>query len=120
MKMEGEKYSYIRLDNATLVKLTFSKLAKNFAKYSKLMIDIKKLADKKNQKRKEFLEKLKNIEKSFKELGEQLPKPPKEKPIKKEAPKPQKVEVQGELETFEELREEFERLRKQLEEIKKG
>ena len=121
MKMEGEKYSYIRLDNANLVKITFSRLAKNFAKYSKLMIDIKKLIDEKNQKRKEFLEKLRTVEKSFKELGEVLPTPPKEKlPVKKEVKKPQKVEVQGELETFEELREEFERLREQLEEIKKS
>ncbi|MCD6575932.1 MAG: hypothetical protein J7K73_02105 [Nanoarchaeota archaeon] len=119
VKMSKEE-TYVRLDNANLAKVTFAKLAKDFARYSKIMIEIKKLSDAKNKKRKEFLTKLGNIEKQFKQLETSLPKPPKEKKVhkpkqKEVAPKPEK-----ELETFEELREEFERIRAQLEDIRKS
>ena len=122
-KKDEEKFSFVRLDNATLVKMTFKNLAKKFARYSKLTINIKKISDKKNTKRKEFIKKLKEIEKDFDALESILPKMPAEEKIKKEVeryrPEAKRVEVQGQLETFSELREEFERLRGQLEEIKR-
>ena len=118
----AKEETYVRIDDANLLKITFTKLAKDFARYSNLMIDIKNLSDEKNKKRKEFLAKLSNIEKEFKHLESILPKTPKEKhvvaphpkaKVKKEKPKPS-----NELESFDELRSEFERLRKQLEKIK--
>ena len=123
MAEKEEKASYVRMDNANLVKITFSKLAKDFATYSQMMIDIKKLSDKKQIKRKEFILKLKDLETKFKELELNLPtiKPPEKviKDIERYKPSSGPKDVESELGTFAVLRDEFERLRDQLEDIKK-
>ena len=122
MAQKEEKVSFIRLDNANLVKMNFAGLAKKFAEYSTNMIEIKKLSDKKIEKKKEFREKVKEAEKKILELENLMPKEPESKKIEKGLARKEEipeVEVQGELGTFASLRDEFERLRYQLEDIKK-
>jgi len=111
--------SFVRIENANLVKINLRSLAKNFAKYTQLMLEIKKLSDAKKQKRKEIAEKVKEIEKKLNTLIPMLPKVS-EKLKKEIKPKERAVEISGELESFEDLRAEFERLKRQLEEIKQG
>ncbi len=123
MVQKEEKVSFIRLDNANMVKITFGNLAKKFARYSQLMIDIKKLSDKKSTQRIKLIQNIKDLDKKFKEFSNILPKAPAAKKvvrsIEKYEPGEKNEEVENELGTFEDLREEFERLRGQLEEIKK-
>jgi len=122
MAEREERASYVRMDNATLVKMNFAKLAKDFSKYSQLMIDIKKLNDNKRGKRKEYIEKLKVIEHNFNELVKMLPKVKEKehiiKEIERHEPRPKVEDVESEVGTFAELRDEFERLRSQLEDLK--
>lgn len=115
--VKEEKHSYVKLENANLIKMNIDKLLRDFAKYSNIIIKIKELSDKKLEKREEFLERLKLVKNEFERLISTLPEAP-EKIRKLE--KKEKIEIKGKIETLSELREEFERLRKRLEEIKKG
>ena len=122
MAQKEERVSFIRLDNANLIKMNFAGLAKRFAEYSQNMIDIKKLSDQKIEKKKGFREKIREVEKKILELEALMPKEPEAKKIEKKLEKHEKaaeIEVQGELGSFASLRDEFERLRYQLEDIKK-
>ena len=123
MTQKEDKVSFIRLDNANMVKITFGNLAKKFARYSQLMIDIKKLSDEKSMQRIKLIQKIKELDKKFGDFNKMLPNiPVAEKVIKsieKYEPSGKNVTVENELGTFEGLREEFERLKNQLEDIKR-
>jgi hypothetical protein len=122
MAEKEEKVSFVRLDSANLVKMTFGNLAKKFAEYTRCMIDIKRLSDEKTEKRKELIQKIKDLEKNFESMLSMLPKAGAEEKIIKRfemSGVDQPVEVEGDLGSFEDLRKEFEKLKGQLEDIKR-
>ena len=125
--MKKNDVSFVRLDNANLLKMTLKDLAKNFAIYSQLIIDIKKIEDEKETLEKDFMKKLGSFEKDFKELKTLIPKKKfeeiEQKNLKdiKEIKKVEKIEkpkMGEELKTLLQLKKEFEKIQDQLHEIK--
>ena len=118
-KTEEKTESFVRLENANLVKLSIKRLSKLFTRYGNLIIDIKKLRDHKEELKKEVIDKLVDVEKEYLDLIEALPKSDKIKIMKKPRKKKEDldVEIETNLESFAALREEFERIKRELEGI---
>lgn len=127
IKMEKDNVSFVRLDNANLLKMTLRDLAKNLSIYSQLMIDVQNIFEEKEKLKENFSTKLDEIEKGFNDFEKLIPEkefrdikktkvvaPP--KPKKKEVVK--EPEVGKEIKTLMQLKNEFERIKNQLREIR--
>jgi hypothetical protein len=114
--------SFVRLENANMIKLSLKQLAKLYTKYANKILEIKNIKDQKTELRKELFEQLNKIEDDYKELLKQLPKQPKMPQAKiKKTPYPKEKVPIIEYETgdtFSNLRREFERIREELERIR--
>ena len=119
MDNNNKTESFVRLENANLVRLSIKQLSKWFTKYGNLVIDIKKLRDQKKELKKQILERIKELEKEYHNLVEVLPKSDAVAKIKKHRKRAPRVDVEVEtsLESFAALREEFEKIKRELEEI---
>ncbi len=128
MKMGKNEVSFVRLDNANLLSMTLSDLAKNLSVYSQLMIEVQKICDEKEKLKTNFSKKLDEIRKDFDSFEKMIPKkefkeikqrkvvaPPKPTKKKEEIHEP---EVGKEIKTLMELKREFERIKNQLRKIK--
>ncbi len=119
-KTDEKAVSYVRLENANLIRLSMRKISKLFTKYGTLILTIKKLRDNKEDLKKEVVDSMTEIEKEYLGLIEVLPKSSKIKKIKK--PKTKRapdidVEIRTSLESFAALRKEFEKIKTELEGI---
>ena len=125
--MEKNTVSFVRLDNANLLRMTMKELAKNFANYSQLIIDLKGIEEEKHKLENEFSEKAKSFEKGFndfkkiiaqKEFKDIAPKEIKELKKIEKSDRIEKPKMGEELKTLLQLKREFEKIQEQLHEIK--
>ena len=116
-----EDVSYVKIENSNMIKLSLKQLANLYTDYAHLILDIKKVNDKKAQARKELFAKVKDLETRYNALMKELPKIPQGPKIQRpEYPtetKPSHLTA-GNEDPFEELRDEFASIRNELEKLR--
>lgn len=118
--MKKENTSYVKIDNANMIKLSLKQLAKLYTEYAHLILQIKKMSDRKKDMRNELFAKLKDVETKYSTFIKELPEFPDVEIKKPNYPvqKDKSVIVEGLQDPFEELKNEFESLRNELENIR--
>jgi hypothetical protein len=117
---ENPEASFVKIENANMLKLTLKQLGKLYTQYARLILDIKDLKDRKEEIRKSLFNKMTEFEESFGEYTKVLPKDERVvKPAAQKTAYPTKTPV-VEYEygdAFTNLRKEFERIREELEKM---
>jgi len=116
-----EDISFVKIENANMVKLSLKQLAELYTDYAHLILKVKDLTDKKMSKKNELFAKIKDLESRYAMLMKELPKLPEgtkiERPEYPIASKPSYLAT-GEEDPFEELRHEFASIRSELEKLR--
>jgi len=120
MQKKEEDISYVKINDANMIKLSITKLGKLYADYAHLIINVKKLNDQKSELRKQLFGKLADLETKYNTFVKELPKLP--EGLKIRAPeypgsKAKNVEYTY-TDPLEGLREEFENIRTELEKLR--
>ena len=120
MQKKEEDISYVKINDANMIKLSITKLGKLYADYAHMILYMKKLNDQKKEMRKQLLEKLIDLETRYNTFIKELPKLPEGLKIKAphypgEKGRPVEYESKSPLEG---LREEFENIRTELEKLR--
>jgi hypothetical protein len=122
MKDDG-KYTYVKVENANIAKLSIRKLSMLYTGCANMLITINELRKRKQELRQKVNADIEEIEKNFRKLYDSLPQEAHreiEEHMKRIAltPHERKIEAETGLETFESLKSEFENIKQQLEAIK--
>jgi len=120
MQKKDEDISYVKVDNANMIKLSLTKLGKLYADYAHLILNVKKLNDQKKDLRKQLSEKLVDFETKYNTFIKELPKLPEGLKIKSpDYPGSKAKEVEYRYsDPLEGLRQEFENIRSELEKLR--
>jgi hypothetical protein len=120
MQKKDEDISYVKVDNANMIKLSLTKLGKLYADYAHLILNIKKLNDQKKDLRKQLSEKMVDLETKYNAFVKELPKIPEGLKIKSpDYPGSKAKEVEYRYsDPLEGLRQEFENIRSELEKLR--
>lgn len=120
MQKKEEDISYVKIDNANMVKLSLKKLANLYADYAHLIISIKKMNDKKTDLRKQLFDRLMDLETKYNAFIKEIPKLP--EGLKLRAPEyPSEKGATVEYtrgDPLEDLRQEFENIRGELDKLR--
>jgi len=128
MASDNSSASYVRLENANLIKLTIRKLSRLYTDYAKILIELKEMKANKGELSKKIIENIKRIQEQHSLLKHYLPEelPPEayKTKLKRFEVKPEVKDYDVELEevgieSFEDLKKEFEIIRKELESLKR-
>jgi len=128
MASDNSSASYVRLENANLIKLTIRKLSRLYTDYAKILIELKEMKANKGELSKKIIENIKRIQEQHsllkRYLPEELPPEAYKTKLKRFEVKPEVKDYDVELEevgieSFEDLKKEFEIIRKELESLKR-
>lgn len=120
MQKKDEDISYVKVNDANMIRLSITKLGKLYADYAHLILNVKKLNDQKIELRKQLFDKIADIETKYNTFTKELPKLP--EGIKIHTPhypgeRGKNVEYIP-TDPLEGLREEFENIRAELEKLR--
>ena len=103
-------YSYVRISNASNVKISISDLINKKKELEKMLNEIKQIRLKIENKKREISDKILILQKEFVDFGEMIPRVrPKEEEKKIEVvEKRQKIDIEKLKKEFEKLKDEFE------------